>query len=136
MDPNSLTFSTSFQNTKMPNSFIDSGSNALFFDSNQILVCPDTSDFYCPNSTTNLSAVNSGTTGTASVSFSVFNADMLFASSDAALPGLAGPNDGSFTSFDWGLPFFFGRNLYTSIGGKNRAGRDGALLGISAQLRL
>jgi hypothetical protein len=121
MDPNFLTFSTSFESTNMTGSFIDSGSNALYFDSNDVQGCPDI-DFYCPSSTTNFSASNSGSAGTASVHFSVFNADVLLSSGDAALPGLAGPSDGSFTSFDWGLPFFFGRNVYTSIEGKTAPG--------------
>jgi hypothetical protein len=123
MDPNSLTFSTNFQNTNMPDSFIDSGSNGLYFDSNSSSLpeCSDVS-YYCPTTSANLSAVNSGTSGTASVDFTVFNADLLFTSGDAALPGLAAPNDGSFTSFDWGLPFFFGRNVYASIEGKTAPG--------------
>jgi hypothetical protein len=123
MDPNNLTFSTSFQNTTMAGSFIDSGSNGLFFDTNSSSLpeCSDV-DYYCPTSPANLSAVNSGTTGNASVHFSVISADLLFSSGDAALPGLSAPSDGSFTSFDWGLPFFFGRNVYTSIAGKTAPG--------------
>jgi hypothetical protein len=121
MDPNSLTFSTNFESASMTDSFIDSGSNGLFFDSNDVLVCSDISNYYCPT-TANLSAINSGTSGSASVSFSVLSADVLFASGDAALPGLAGTNDGTFTSFDWGLPFFFGRNVYTSIERKTAPG--------------
>ena len=56
----------------------------------------------------------------ASVNFGVGNADQLFASSnDSAFSTLAGPNPGTF---DWGLPFFFGRNVYTAILGKNTPG--------------
>jgi hypothetical protein len=123
MDPNSLSFSTNFENTNMSDSFIDTGSNGLFFDSNSSSLpeCPDI-NYYCPTTSTNLSAVNSGTSGSATVSFTVFNADVLFNSGDPALPGLAAPADGSFTSFDWGLPFFFGRNVYTSIEGKTAPG--------------
>jgi hypothetical protein len=122
MDPNYLTFSTNFESTNMTDSFIDSGSNGLYFDSHDVPVCSDNSNNYCPTTAANLSAVNSGTSESASVSFTVLNADVLFASGDAALPGLAGPNDGSFTSFDWGLPFFFGRNVYTSIEGTTAPG--------------
>ncbi len=123
MDPNSLSFSTSFESTNMGDSFIDTGANGLFFDSNSSSLpeCPDI-NYYCPTTSANFSAVNSGGGATASVSFTVFNADVLFNSGDPALPGLAAPADGSFTSFDWGLPFFFGRNVYTSIEGKTAPG--------------
>jgi hypothetical protein len=123
MDPNALTFSTNFESTTMADSFIDSGSNGLYFDSNSSSLpeCSDV-DYYCPTSQANLSAVNSGGNGSASVHFSVISADLLFSSGDAVLPGLAAPADGSFTSFDWGLPFFFGRNVYTSIEGKTAPG--------------
>ncbi|MGH9530211.1 MAG: DUF3443 family protein [Terriglobales bacterium] len=69
--------------------------------------------------------MNSGANGaTSTVNFSVANADSAFNSfpNDAVVPGLAGPNDGSFTSFDWGLPFFYGRNVFTSIAGTSAPG--------------
>jgi hypothetical protein len=43
----------------------------------------------------------------------VQNADTLFSNTSASVfPGLAGPNA---DTFDWGLPFFFGRNVFTAI---------------------
>lgn len=47
---------------------------------------------------------------------SVANADSLFATNDSELGRLAGPFPGSF---DWGLPFFYGRNVFTAIEGKS-----------------
>jgi hypothetical protein len=51
----------------------------------------------------------------------VSNAESLFTSpateSDAALSGLAGSNPSGY-GFDWGLPFFYGINLYSSIDGQ------------------
>jgi hypothetical protein len=38
--------------------------------------------------------------------------------------GLAGPNSIAKT-FDWGLPFFFGRKVYTAIDGQNTPGGVG-----------
>jgi hypothetical protein len=35
-------------------------------------------------------------------------------SDNEAFDTVAGPNSGSF---DWGMPFFFGRNVYTAIEG-------------------
>lgn len=129
IDPAALTFTTNFENTNMPGSYIDSGSTGLFFDSNSSSL-PEcqiaSSNFYCPTTSVNLTAVNSGAGGgSASASFTVFNADTLAAaanSGDAVLPGLGAPSDGTFTIFDWGLPFFFGRNVYTSIEGTTAPG--------------
>jgi hypothetical protein len=100
--------------------FFDSGSNGNYFldaATTGLPICSDASDFYCPSTTQNLSAVNHGATGTSNtVSFSVANADTLFNSTAWVLGDLAGPNAGSF---DWGLPFFFGRNVFTAIESQN-----------------
>jgi hypothetical protein len=113
-----------------PGSFIDSGSNGLFFpNATNIPVCSsntpagDLSSFYCPASTESFTATQLGAGGTSkSVSFSVQNAETLFTSSttesDAALSGLAGLNPSGY-GFDWGLPFFYGVNLYSSIDGRS-----------------
>jgi hypothetical protein len=64
---------------------------------------------------TGLSASNQGYLGTgasSAVSFSVANADALFnIGTNFVLPTLAANNTFS-GSFDWGLPFFFGRSVY------------------------
>lgn len=108
---------TSFHGQSYPDSFLDSGSNGLYFlDSaaTGLPVCSDATYFYCPTSTQNLAATNTGGNGAAAaVSFSVANADTLFTNqSDSVFQQLAGPNPGSF---DWGLPFFYGRNVFTAI---------------------
>ena len=56
------------------------------------------------------------------VSFSVANADSLFNNNPNAnvFGQLGGPN--SIAGFDWGLPFFYGRNVYTAIQGKSAPG--------------
>jgi hypothetical protein len=127
---NSGNFTTIF---KSPNSstsqsysssFLDSGSNGLFFltaASSGIPDCADANFFYCPTSALGLSAVNQGAGGVGSgtVNFSVANADSLFNnfSNDTVLGDLAGPN--TLAGFDWGLPFFYGRNVFTAIEGKS-----------------
>jgi hypothetical protein len=107
-------------------SFLDSGSNGLFFltaASSGIPDCANANVFYCPTSpsTLSLSAVNQGAGGVGSgtVNFSVANADSLFNnfSNDTVLGDLAGPN--TLAGFDWGLPFFYGRNVFTAIEGKS-----------------
>ncbi len=59
--------------------------------------------------------------GTGTVNFSVAHADGLFGNVSAtAFSQLAGAN--TLSGFDWGLPFFFGRNVYTAIEGQSTPG--------------
>ncbi|MGF6772739.1 hypothetical protein P3T18_005233 [Paraburkholderia sp. GAS199] len=91
-------------------SYIDSGSNGLFFRSSQL---PQCGFWYCPSSTQGANASIVGTDGaSATVSFEIANASALFASSNNAFDNLAGV---SGTGFGWGLPFFYGRRVYTAI---------------------
>jgi len=88
-------FTTQYNGSSRPASFIDSGSNALFFDNPSIAKCNDLGNhFYCPATPlTNQSATQVGANGTnAAVGFKIGNADVLFSSSsDAAFNGLVGP---------------------------------------------
>jgi len=101
-------------------SFIDSGSNGLFFDSATIQRCSSSFiGFYCPPLITTLSAkmVGSNAVPTSSFPFFIDNASTLFAGGvNAVTPNLSGPM-GSSTSFDWGLPFFYGRRVFFGIEG-------------------
>jgi hypothetical protein len=124
-------FTTTFNSQALTESFIDSGSNGYFFPDSSIPQCAGNSvapGFYCPSSTLNLSAQNAAQSGSQNtVSFSVDNAvnDFNNFGSDAAFANLAGPNGssncglGSPCGFDWGLPFFFGRNVFVSIAGQS-----------------
>jgi len=122
IDPNTGNFTTVFNNVSYTDeSFIDSGSNALFFLDTQttsIPTCMDDTSFYCPTTTQNLSATNQGTNGSSgSVNFAVSNGDTLTSNlTDGVANGLAGPDSGMF---DWGLPFFYGRTVFTAIEGQN-----------------
>jgi hypothetical protein len=121
-------FTTDYSGQTLNQSFIDSGSNALFFPST-IAACTD-NPFYCPASLSAQSATNVGAGGspTSVVPFNVDNADSLFTNDagDAAFGTLAGPQGTANTctssgtgscSFDWGLPFFYGRTVFTAIDG-------------------
>jgi hypothetical protein len=123
--PNTGDFTTTLNGTVYDQSFIDSGSNGFFFPSS-IPVCSG-GDFYCPSSTENLSATNARYAGTptGTVNFSVANADDLFNDNPTAtvFSQLAGPS--TIDSFDWGLPFFYGRNVYTAIYGASTPGGTG-----------
>jgi hypothetical protein len=128
LDPNSGNFTTTLNGQTFSDaSFLDTGSNGIYFlDSatTGMTTCKDITFLYCPGSTTNFSASNVGANGkTAGADFSIGNADTLLAnSSDFVAPELGGPNPGSF---DWGLPFFFGRNVFTAIEGRSTPGGTG-----------
>ena len=103
----------------MSGSFLDTGSNGLFFDSSSIPVCPDSTGFYCPAALTSLSATLVGANqARAAITFTIDNASAMFGNaSRVVLPNLSGPF-GDPTSFDWGLPFFYGRRVFIGIEGQ------------------
>jgi hypothetical protein len=109
--------STTFNGTTLPQSFVDSGSNAYFFPDSSLSVCTGSgfSGFYCPSSTTSLSGEFALASGTSTVDFDVASAEQINAAY-FVYPGLAGTNSAS-NSFDWGLPFFFGRRVLNAIQG-------------------
>ena len=119
-------FTTNFNSQALTASFIDSGSNGLFFPQTNNLpnICPDNSSWYCPPTTTAFIATNvdpnNGTTSN-TVNFSVDDFDTVTQAnpSAAAFSNLAGPMPctASPCSFDWGLPFFYGRSVFTAIDG-------------------
>jgi hypothetical protein len=67
----------------------------------------------------NLTATLRGTNGAAAnVNFSVANGEMLLMNPNLyAFNDLAGPND--TTTFAWGMPFFYGRSVFTAIEGRS-----------------
>ncbi len=122
-------FTTTYQGKSYSSSFIDSGSNGYFFLDTALTGIPvcsgANSGFYCPTSTQNLTATNQGAQGgSGSINFSVANADSLFNSSNFVFPNLAGPVT-SADYFDWGVPFFLGRDVYVAIDGKSTSGGSG-----------
>lgn len=115
---------TIYNNTTFTEAFIDSGSNGLYFDDAGIPLCNNTI-FYCPGSTLNLSAtIADAASTTQAVSFVVADLRQL-SGNNFALSGLAGyysfaapdPDQNPAQSFDWGLPFFFGRTVYVGMEG-------------------
>ncbi len=117
--------STIFGGATLADSFVDSGSNGYFFNDSSLSPCTQTgfASFYCPSSTTSLSAEMQLASGTAAVNFSVGDAEQIEAANNA-YPGLAGTNPDP-ASFDWGLPFFFGRRIATAIEGYTTAAGTG-----------
>jgi hypothetical protein len=108
-------------------SYLDSGSNGLFFldaaTTNLTQCTGGLKSFYCPPMTTSLSAtLSSSNRASTTIAFSVANAAKLdalaFAFSNLAGPMPGFPRDTSVPGFDWGLPFFFGRSVYSAIEGQ------------------
>jgi hypothetical protein len=108
-------------------SFIDSGSSALFFPA--ISQTPDCnsaaggahgsnySGFFCPTAATALSATNfaSGSSSSGAVSFTLGNAFDDLSGGNSVFSDIGAAVTGSSDYFDWGLPFFFGKNVYVEI---------------------
>jgi hypothetical protein len=118
---------TNYKGQAYSQSFLDSGSNGYFFLDSSTSGIPDcgagANGFYCPASTDNLSATNSGANGASgTVNFTVANALSLFTQNDSVFGDLGGPG---MNAFDWGLPFFYGRNVFTAIEGKSTPGGTG-----------
>ncbi len=116
-------FTTIFNNTTFTSSFIDSGSNGLYFPSgnlSSVLVnCSSYSlaGFYCPATTQSyLAALTLKNNIQGNVSFSAANAKTLVASGNYAYNNITGQIGNNL--FDWGLPFFFGRSVYIGITGR------------------
>ncbi|MBO0910598.1 MAG: DUF3443 family protein [Acidobacteria bacterium] len=127
IDPSRGDFNTTFNNKSYPG-FLDTGSNGYFFlgsSTTGLAACPVSAQgFYCPPSRVTLSATNRGANNLSStVSFSIDNALSLFSmSGDSVFPTLGGPFGGMF---DWGLPFFYGRNVFVAIFGASTPGGAG-----------
>jgi hypothetical protein len=132
---------TNYKSQPLTQSFIDSGSNAYYFPDSSITLCAQGTHapgFFCPGTTLNLSAtLMGGANGvSSSINFDVADANALFSTNStiAAAVNLAAPStsvsaDGSTfngaNTFDWGLPFYFGRNVYTAIETKNTSAGAG-----------
>ncbi len=126
-----LGFSTVFNNVTYPDpisytglrgNIIDSGAIDIFFlnqATSGINVCgTGQSAHYCPASTQNLMAGNqaSGSNIRSQVPFFVSDPSTLPAGT-TAFSDLGAPDTSGLQNFVWGLPFFYGRNVYTSIWG-------------------
>jgi hypothetical protein len=115
-------FTTVFNGqSPLTHSFLDTGSNGLYFTDTGLAgltQCkPPLTTFYCPANPLTFSAVLKGQNAvSATVDFTVDSAETLGANdpSFVAFPTLAGtyPTPGAF---DWGLPFYYGRTVYTAI---------------------
>jgi hypothetical protein len=129
--------------TYTDSSFIDSGSNLLFLPDATIASCPANDalapDFYCPAAPLTLTATNEGFNAISGtypgtrgvVTLSIVNAHAAFAGAPAATAFNdlgASANSGGLVGIggvDYGLPFFFGRTVYTAFEGAATSGGTG-----------
>lgn len=122
-------FTTRYQGRVIMYSAIDSGTNGIAF---QDATIPVTSEWYTPANPRTLSATMESTNGTGEpviVPFTIGNATSVMASGYAAydnlgiyVPTLSGYDSSNASSlsietFLWGMPFFYGRDVYTVFEG-------------------
>lgn len=101
-------------------SVLDTGSSALFFLTPGVTGIPEctgeTAGLYCPPTTLSLSAQNIGTNrASGTVTFNIANANSLLSTSNFAFNDLGGI---ASNFFDWGMPFFFSREVFVAIEGQ------------------
>jgi len=114
-------FITATFNAVSYSSFIDSGSNGFFFLDTAhtgLATCNSFTGFYCPNSSVPFTITNQGVNlASASASFSIANIETLATAnpSFSAFGNAGGPFP---NAVDYGLPFFYGRSVFTGIEGQ------------------
>jgi hypothetical protein len=117
-----------FNGQTLASSFIDSGSNGIYFADASISLCtappsdPTSQivNFYCPASTLTLPITIQGMNGsmTNNLTFGVGNTETMLNSNFDAYPQLAGTLPaGNAGTFDYGLPFFYGRRVAVAVQG-------------------
>jgi hypothetical protein len=113
-------FKATYNGTTMT-AFTDTGSNGLFFPDSSLPVC---GSFYCPPSPVSKSVAVTGNNGASmSIAFNVANAQTLLSTSNTfAFNNLAGPMS---STFDLGMPFFYGRHVAVAISGKTTPAGNG-----------
>lgn len=132
-DPASGMFAVSY-NGQTSGGFVDSGSNALYFPLPTTLTdCGSTNvsytGFFCPALTQTFTATNFSSTlnpqGT--VSYNIGNFINLATSSNSVFSEIGGaPPTSIALLFDWGMPFFYGRNVYVGLEGTSSSVGSGS----------
>ena len=129
VDPGTGYLTAYINNKRYPDSFVDSGSSAYFLPRGLATVCTSqmSQGYFCPNGTINFNVTVQGNNGASGqTSISIANADNLFNGEPAYTAfGNLGAVNSDDTSIDLGLPFFFGRNIFTAIENKSTPGGTG-----------
>jgi len=113
-----------FNGRTLANSFIDSGSNGIYFADSSISLCTTAgfTTFYCPSNPLNLGLSIQGANGVMvnNLVFTVGNAVTMVNSNPTfnVLPELAGTLPaGNAGTFDYGLAFFYGKRVAVAVEG-------------------
>jgi hypothetical protein len=116
---------TTFSGANYSESFIDSGSNGLYFQGSAVTSilppCPANeiaANFVCPSGVKSFTNTNTSSTGrSGQVAITIGNAQTLFNTPNTNVYNdLGGDLGSSFpNAFDYGLPFFLGRKVYVGI---------------------
>ena len=121
VDPAMGYFTTNFNGIALRKSFIDSGTNFFIFSDTALPTCKVYTTYYCPNNATTLTAINQGqgqSQATSTVTLSIVDADAVFAANpgNTVFQNIAAIAPTYLANtFDWGLPFFFGRRVYIAF---------------------
>jgi len=117
-------FTTIYTGQQYADSFLDSGSNGIFFlnlGPPGFPPCTDYSGFYCPTTTEQFSTTIRGINGVqAAADFSIADLDALGTPSNftlAAYDNAGGPGAPGL-GFDYGLSFFYAKGVFTCIEGQ------------------
>jgi hypothetical protein len=126
-DAGTGTIDVTFSGTDYPSSVLDTGSNALYFNDDALSVCAagsSTAGYYC--TAANLSATITTASNTQlAASFAVGDAATMVPNG-AAYPQLAAPFiTAAPQTFDFGLPYFYDRNVFVAIEGMSAGGTTG-----------
>jgi hypothetical protein len=119
-------FTTTYRGTAYPGSYLDTGTSVLQLLDPVTLGLPlcatqtVAAGLYCPSAPVSATATTTGANGVSGpVAFSIANATTLATSTNWAFNDVAAPFGAAPEAVAWGLPFFFGRNVFVAIDGQS-----------------
>jgi hypothetical protein len=127
-------FTSNVNGTSTPFTIVDSGSNGYFLPDTGFALCIG-SNWFCPSSTELMTAFLQGVSGTnETINFDIVNETTLRLTGDPVQNSLGADSTsgtpltatfGTGQLVDLGMPFFFGRTVYTAIQGQSTPGGNG-----------
>jgi hypothetical protein len=122
LEPTTANFTTIYKSYSYQRSYLDSGSNGIYFDDLSIPECSSTAyaSYYCPSAALSIDVILKG------VGQEIYNYTFLGDNAEKqsinklnspVQPTLMGSSGGTFQDFVWGLPFFYGKKVFTPIEG-------------------